>query len=123
MTGDIDLLTDTIKLMLVDGYAVSAAHEFRSDVLADEASGTGYTTGGTALTGKSLTSVSPITFDATNVDWQASSIQATGAILYKDTGNAATSPLIAYFPYSGTKISTDGEFFHEWSAGGILEIA
>jgi hypothetical protein len=109
--------------MLVNGYSVDANHDYVSDVDASEVSGTGYIDGGTALAGRSLTSTSPITFDANNVDWQASSITATGAILYKDTGNPATSPLIAYFPYSGTKISTDGEFLHEWSASGILEIA
>lgn len=122
-TNSIDLLSDTIKIMLVNGYTPNAAHQYRDEVEAEEVIGTGYIDGGKTLAGRSVSSVSPITFDADNVDWQSSSITATGAILYKDTGDAATSPLIAYFPYTGTKISTDGEFLHEWSASGILEIA
>jgi hypothetical protein len=117
-TQSIDLMSDELKVALLNGYTPSSSHELFSEVSSFEASGSGYISGGKALSGKTLSAVTPITFDAANLDWQMSSITATGAVLYKTTGE-----LIAYFPYSGTKISTDGEFFHEWSASGILQLA
>jgi hypothetical protein len=122
-TNSVDVLSDILKVMLVNDYVVVPNHEFVSDVQVDEASGTGYTAGGKVLAGRTLTAVAPIILDADNVEWPMSSITATGAILYKDTGDPATSPLIAYYPYTSVKISTDGEFLHEWSASGILKIA
>lgn len=47
LSGDIDYDADTIKGALLDsGYTPDQAHDFWDDVSADEASGTGYTSGG-----------------------------------------------------------------------------
>lgn len=47
-TNSVNLLADTIRVMLVNGYTPSAAHVYRNEVTADEATGTGYTDGGKA---------------------------------------------------------------------------
>lgn len=89
LDGSIDWDTDTIKACLVDTgtYTFNAAHDFLDDV-----SGIVATSG--ALSGKSATGgvadASDVTFSAVS----GSSVEAI--ILYKDTGSAATSRLIAY---------------------------
>jgi hypothetical protein len=91
LDGDIDLLTDNIKVVLVDAadYTFSAAHDFLDDV----AAGARVATSGN-LASKTTTSGS---FDSDNVTFTAVTGDVSEAvILYKDTGVAATSPLIAY---------------------------
>lgn len=103
----VDLDTDTIKAAAVDlttDYTYSAAHQYKSSV-------TSYT-GSTdqTLTNPSITSG---VFDADDVTYSALSQSASktvGAIvIYKDTGNAATSPLIAYIDTgTGLPITPNG---------------
>jgi hypothetical protein len=91
LDGDIDLLTDNIKVVLVDAadYTFSAAHDFLDDV----AAGARVATSGN-LASKTTTSGS---FDSDNVTFTAVTGDVSEAVfLYKDTGVAATSPLIAY---------------------------
>jgi hypothetical protein len=91
LDGDIDLLTDNIKVVLVDAadYTFSAAHDFLDDV----AAGARVATSGN-LASKTTTSGS---FDSDNVTFTAVTGDVSEAvILYKDTGVASTSPLIAY---------------------------
>ena len=47
----VDIDSDTLKVMLMATYTYAATHQFFSDVLAagTQASGTGYTSGGVAL--------------------------------------------------------------------------
>ena len=97
LNGNVDLTNDTIKVALVtSGYTVNIdTHAFFSDIT-NEVSGTGYTAGGETL---SVTVSQDNTddegvFDATDVTWASSVITARGAVVYKDTGNAATSNLL-----------------------------
>lgn len=117
----IDFDSDTLKVMLVtSSYTPDAAHDFRNDVT-NEVTGTGYTTGGAALTSPTLTLVGDdYVFDAADVTWPSSTITARGAVLYKDVGTAATDPLIAYFDFGGNITSTAGTFTLAWNASGIL---
>lgn len=88
--GDIDLATDTIKAALIDtgAYTYSAAHDFWNDASA-AVIGTPQT-----LASKSIASG---IFDAADVTFTAVTGNSVEAIiLYKDTGTASTSPLIAY---------------------------
>lgn len=91
LDGGISWTTDTIKAVLVDtaGYTFSQSHEFLSDI------GAGYRIAtSAALTGKAKTSGIA---DADNVTWAAvTGASSEAVVLYKDTGTAATSPLIAY---------------------------
>src|SRR3972149_740384 len=58
MDGDIDLLANTIKVMLIASTSYVANkddHEFLDDVTNEAANGNGYTTGGQSLANKGTT--------------------------------------------------------------------
>jgi len=89
LQGQINMLTDTIKAMLVrTGYTYNPTHQFLSSVST-------YNNGrSSALTNKSVTNG---VFDADDIQVTAiSATQVIAIVLYKDTGNDNTSPLIAY---------------------------
>lgn len=90
LKGDIDLENDTIKIAIVDlaDYTYSSAHDFLNDI-------------GSAIVGTPVTLTSKTvtngTFDFADPTLVAvSGDPCEAVILYKDTGNTATSPLIAY---------------------------
>ncbi|MGD2079966.1 MAG: hypothetical protein PVJ36_02395 [Nitrospirota bacterium] len=126
MDGSLDLANDTIKVMLVtSGYTPDAdLHDFRDDVT-NEVSGTGYTAGGAALSNKSVIQDNADdegVFDADDVTWSNSTITARGAVVYKDTGAASTSPLICYIDFGADKSSEGADFTIQWNAEGILNV-
>ena len=91
LDGDIDLLNDTIKVALIDtnDVAYSAAHDFHDDIAA-------------AIVGTPVALASKTTtagaFDSADPTWSAVTGDVCEAIIiYKDTGSAATSPLIAFY--------------------------
>jgi len=124
LNGDIHLDSDTFHLALVTStYTPDIdAHEFFDD-LTNEVVGTGYVAGGKALTGKTVTqddTGDQAVWDADNVLWTGSEITARGAVLYKNTGNVATSPLIRYFDFAADYTTIGGTWTIAWPAGGIL---
>jgi len=126
MDGSIDLDTDTIKVALVtSSYTPSADnHDFFDDIT-NEVSGTGYSAGGATLANKAVTQDNTDdegVFDADDVSWASSSITARGAVLYKSTGVAATSPLICYFDFTSDRITDGGTFTIQWNSEGILNL-
>src|SRR5690348_12249808 len=94
LEGTVAILTDNIKAVLVNiaggHYTVNlATDQFLSAI----ASGDRVATSGNLASKTSTAGV----FDAADVTWSAVTGSACGAIvLYKDTGVAGTSPLIAY---------------------------
>lgn len=129
MKGTYDLHTggDTIKCMLLDNTHTidQDNHDYVDDVNPDEISGTGYTAGGKALTNQAVTqddSGDKGVWDADDVTWAASTITARYAVLYKDTGTPATSPLICIFDFTEDKSSSDGDFTIQWHVNGILNL-
>jgi len=113
----IDLDTDTIKAALVDTgtYTYSAAHQFYSSV-------SGVVGTPVTLTSKTVTNG---VFDAADVTFTAVAGNSVEAIIiYKDTGSAATSPLIAYLD-SGTGLPVTpngGDITITWSGSGIFSL-
>lgn len=97
---EIDLGGDAFKMALVlSGYTPDpAADDEYADISAYEhAEGTGYTTGGAAMTGVTWTrSGRTSAFKASAVQWTASggSLVARYAVIYDDT--VAGKPLVAY---------------------------
>ena len=127
LNGNIDLVNDTIKLMLLtSSYTPDIdADEFKDDIDTNEVVGTGYTAGGQALAGKSVTQDNPNDrgyLDANDVNWAASTITARYMVLYKDTGVAGTSSLIAVWDFVTDKITSGGDFLVQWNASGVLEL-
>lgn len=93
LDADIDWTADNIKAVLVKtsgGYTVNlATDQFLSAI----ASGDRVATSGNLSSKTSSNGIA----DAADITWPAVTGTQVGAIvLYKDTGNAATSPLIAY---------------------------
>lgn len=92
LDGDVDLLNDTIKIVLVDGdsYVFNQGHDFLDDIGTGDRVATS-----AALTSKTTTDGA---FDAADVTFTALTGNTVVAwVLYKDTGTASTSPLIAFF--------------------------
>lgn len=89
LSGSINMAADTIKVAFIDTgtYTYSASHQYYSSV-------SGVVGTPQALSSKTVTNG---VFDAADVTFTALSGPSVEAIIiYKDTGNAATSPLIAY---------------------------
>lgn len=117
---------DTLKVALVtSSYTPNFdTHDFFNDVT-NEITGTGYTAGGATLA--SQTSTIDATdhewvFDAADSTWTTSTITARAAIVYKSTGNSATSPLIAYIDFTTDRVSDGGTFQITWNSEGIVNI-
>lgn len=113
----VDFTGDTIKAMLLNSsYTPNQdTHDFVDDVNANEVSGTGYTAGGLALSGKSVSydgTSNEVRFLFADLVWgpgaTISGIRA--CVIYKDTGSAATSPLIAYHLDTADRAVSAGTF-------------
>jgi len=111
--GNINFTTHTYKIMLISTNLVqvnidSMVH--RSDVI-NEAVGTGYTSGGIALnyllgsldtTNKRL----PVIWQNIVDGWVAATLNFVGAIIYRNTGSAATDLLVQYIDFGGAQSAT-----------------
>lgn len=128
MNGSIDLDTDTIKVLLVTAsYTPNQdAHDKRDDITNEVAAAGGYSTGGEALSTKSVTADNTDNegvFTADPLTWAASTITARGAVLYKSRGGASSADeLICYIDFGSDKISSSGDFTITWNAEGILNL-
>lgn len=123
----IDLTSDTIKIALADsGYTPDLdAHDFFNDITNEEA-GTGYTAGGATLASKTWAVVGAsdvVKFDADDASWTTSTITTRYAIVYKSTGNSATSPLICLIDFSSDRTSDGGTFLISFHANGIFTLS
>lgn len=130
MEGGVDFLSDTIKVILVDStYSPDVDNDiYYSDVTGELSSANGYTAGGFTLSSKSVIqddSDDEGVFDAGNATWTASGgdITARGAIIYKDSGLASSSPLIGYIDFTYDKTASNGnDFIISWSSEGIINL-
>ncbi len=127
MEGGIDLTSDTVKVMLLtDSHTTDIdAHEYIDDVSANEVSGTGYTAGGATLASKTVTKDNTDdegVFDAADITWSTSTLTARYAVVYKDTGDPATSPIFNIIDFGSNQISTAGDFTVQWGTEGILNV-
>jgi hypothetical protein len=112
-------LTGTVKVALVDTgtYTYSAAHQFYSSVSSAVV--------GTPQTLASKTYVNGV-LDAADVTYTTVSGSTVEALVfYIDTGNAATSRLVAYIDSSVTGLPvtpSGGDIILQWNASGIFQI-
>ena len=127
----IDLLNDTIKVMLVDDtYTVNPDHDFvdmggTADPIDAELSGTGYER--KTLANKSITEDDAndrASFDADDVTWTSIDAgTANAAIIFKDTGDDTTSVLIAYIDDDFPITTNGGNLTIQWNADGIITLS
>lgn len=120
LTGGINMAADTIKVAMIDtaAYTFNDTHEFYNSV-APAVVGTPQT-----LNNKSVTNG---VFDADDVVFtQVTGPSIEAVVVYKDTGNPATSPVILYFDSAANLPITpnSGDLSIVWSndAGRIFSI-
>lgn len=117
-TANNNLSSGTVKVALVDTgtYTYSASHQYLSSL-------TGVV--GTAQTIGSKTFTNGV-FDGADVTFTTvtgNSVEAL--VIYIDTGNAATSPLVAYIDTSVTGLPVTpngGDIAITWNASGIFAL-
>ena len=128
LTGGVNLGNggDTIKVALVtSSYSADIDSHDMFDDVTNEVSGTGYSAGGNTLASQAVTQDNTDdegVFDASDTNWANSTITARGAVVYKSTGVASTSPLICYFDFGSDQISSSGNFAIVWNSEGILNL-
>lgn len=120
----VDFLSDTIKVALAtSSYTPNQdSHEFFSDIT-NEITGTGYTAGGATLASPTVTvtgASNKTTFDAADVSWASATFTCRYAIIYKSTGTASTSPLIAYIDFGTNQSPSSQDFQIVWNSSGIF---
>lgn len=117
LNADIDWAVDDIKCCLVDtnDYTVSIdTHEFLSDLAGVEETSANL---GSKTSTLGVADAADVTFSATSGD------TCEALIIYKDTGNPATSPLIAYIDSaSGLPAVLGADVTVRWSALGIFKL-
>ena len=118
-SGLIDLDSHTLKVMLVSSaYTFSASHTGKANAVAAEVSGAGYTAGGKALSGLTITPGTTAVVDATDTAWTSSTITARGAVIYDDS--AAGDPLIAFVDFGSNQSTSGTTFTIQWHASGLI---
>lgn len=123
----VNLATDSLKVMLFASYTFANTHASMTDVKAagTEATGTGYTAGGQALSSVTVsTSGTVTTFTCANPSWGPSStITAAFAVFYDAQGGTdATNIPIAYWDFGGSQSSSAGAFTLTINASGVATL-
>jgi hypothetical protein len=102
------------------------AHDYFNDVSASEVTGTNYTANGNTLTCSAPTydtATDQVRCDASDTSWSTSTISATDAIVWNNTGGAtSTDPLIAGIDFGATVSTTAGTFAITFDSTGIVVI-
>lgn len=126
----VDWATDSVKVALcTSSYTPNQdTHVFFSDVTNELATAGGYTAGGVALAGKSVSydSASNETrLIASASSWTSATFTAAIAVVYVDTAGAATTdPLLGWVDFGGNETVTSGTFTINWDAtNGVLKVA
>lgn len=123
LDGDVDLLADTIKAVLIDAadYTVNLTTD---DFLNDVAAGARATNGTVTLASKTtVVATNVITFDAADPTATAVTGDPSEAIVvFKDTGNEATSQLLLYLELTAPITPNGGNITFQLSASGLGSI-
>jgi hypothetical protein len=125
---EIDWDSDTIKVaLLTNAYTPNQdGHDYFDDVIANQVTGTGYTSGGNTLANKTNTydsATNVIKLDADDVTWASSTITARYAVIYDATpATDATRPLIGYVDFGSDQSSSNGNFTITWDSTGIVRV-
>lgn len=126
MNGSVDLLTATVKAMLVtSGYTFDDTDSVVNDVTpgSNELSGAGYsrlTLGSKAVSPD--TGAGRTYFQAGNLSWTGINAGTADAVILEvDTGDDATSTLVCYIDDGGFPVLTNGgNLSVTWAAAGIF---
>jgi hypothetical protein len=119
---EINLLSDTIKLMLAtSAYTPNRGTDRYQSAVTNEVVGTGYTAGG-ATVGSMANSIATniYTITGANVSWPSATFTCRYGILVDATpATAATRPLIGYVDFTTDQSPSNGTLSVTWNASGI----
>lgn len=125
-TKTVNLSSDSLKVMLVtSSYTPNQATDaFASTPQAFEITGTGYTTGGAALTSVVLSDATDVfTLSAANTTWTTATFTARYAVIYDaQSGSYATDPVIGYVDFGANQSPAGVNFQIQWNSGQVLQI-
>ena len=122
MNKEVDMEADTIRVMLLDNsHSFTAGDNTKSQIVANEISGTGYTANGEALANKAVTQAATTKFDADDTAWSSATFTAYHAVIYDDT--LTNDDLIASIDFGGAQAITGATFTIQWHASGIITLA
>ncbi|MBX3002324.1 MAG: hypothetical protein KIT29_03600 [Anaerolineales bacterium] len=124
LKGEVQPLLDALRVALVTAEYVANkdSHQVFADI-SNEVVGTGYSAGGQLLSGVVLTQDDAndrAVLQANSPLWAVGAFTARAALLYKDSGNPATSPLLAYMNFGADHTVSGEDFNLEWSPEGVL---
>ena len=111
LKGSHDFINDTIKIALYEagsGAPYSVSSTVYSSGVANQVSGTGYTTNGNTLNNPVVanqTNVATLTFDQTQ--WTSATFGAAYGVIYNDTDG---DKLVVVLDFGGTKSCSNGTF-------------
>lgn len=122
----VDWAADTIKVSFhTNAYTPDIdAHDFYDDLTNELATAGGYTNGGITLSGKTVTydSASNETrLDASDISIASATFTFRKAVIRKDTGTAATSPLLGVVTFDADQSPANATFNIVWDATGVLK--
>jgi hypothetical protein len=119
---EINLLSDTIKLMLTtNAYVPNRGTDRYQSAVTNEVVGTGYTAGG-ATVGSIANAIASNVYTITgaNVSWPSSTFTTRIGVLYDSTpATAATRPLIGFVDFTTDQSPSNGTLSVTWNASGI----
>ncbi len=126
LLGDFNLEQDDFKVALLGpGYTPDPdGHAFFSDISA-ETSGTGYTPGGQPLQNPALLrddANDRVLFSADGLIWTVATFVTRGALIYKASGDPASSPLLAFIDFEEELECSGEDFVLQWHESGILAL-
>lgn len=122
LNKEIDLEADTIKVMLLNNsHAFTATHNQKSEIVANEITGTGYTAGGAVLANKAVTQAATSKWDADDTAWTSASFTAYHAVIFDDT--LINDDLICSIDFGAAKTVSAGTFTIQWHIDGIITLA
>lgn len=101
-----------------DWNSVSANWDISQD---GDYNSTGYTAGGAGLSGLTVSAAAlanTARWDATDVTWASSTIDARGCVIYK----VSSSALVCAIDFSSVKSSSTGDFTISWNSLGIINL-
>lgn len=123
-TIDWDTITDIKCALVTSSYTFSPEHNFFDDIT-NEITNANYVAGGNAISGRAVNQndandraeaeAADVTFTAL-----AAGDQPAYAIVYHDTGNPATSELIACIVLTTPPAPDGNDYIIEWDAGMVF---
>lgn len=125
---EVDWGNDAIKgLLTTSSYTPNQdTHAYKSDLTSEVASGGGYTTGGIALTGLSISydgANNRLVLDANDLSWPGATFTARNLIIYDNTpASDATRPLLGFVDFGVDQAPAGITFSVIWDTLGVLNM-